>query len=123
MEDLGGLFGPGAHWSVVARTDRSTWGGSNPGAHVAKVAKEFVDEFESWDVQIVNLVAEDDKAFVEGLVKGRGPGQKAYTNTYLMRFIVGDDGKIKDFKEGMDSYEVEAAIASVEEYKKQHSKG
>lgn len=121
MEDLADLFGPEAHWAVVARTDRAHgFGGSKPGPEVAKAAKLFVDEFDSWEVNIVNIATEEDKAFVEGSVKGRGPGPKAYTNTYMMRFIVGDDGKITDFKEAMDAYEVEAAQSSLEEYYKQN---
>ncbi|OQU94356.1 SnoaL-like domain-containing protein [Cladophialophora immunda] len=119
MEDLGKLFAPGGTWAVIAQPARAFWGGVLPGPERAQLSNDFTKNFESWQVGIVNLVAEGDTAFVEGSVRGRGPGNQAYTNTYMMRFIVDADGMITDFKEGMDSYEVEAAIASVEEHQKQ----
>lgn len=123
MDDIEKLFVPGALWTVVARVDRApTFGGTNPVTEVLKGAKAFVDEFENWEIGVKYVVAENEVAFVEASVKGRGPGQKAYTNSYFLRFIVGEDGKVKDFKEGVDAYEVEAAAATIQEYYAQHDR-
>ncbi|KAJ9616189.1 hypothetical protein H2204_013984 [Knufia peltigerae] len=123
MEDILHLFAPGALFTVVSNEERApATGGTKPATKVIPAAKAFVDEFDKWEIVVQRVVAEDDVAFVEASVKGRGPGQKAYTNNYLLRFIVGEDGKIKDFKESMDGYEVEAAAASLQAYYKEHGK-
>ena len=108
------MFSESATWDVVADTKRADWGGPVNAKQRASWAGELLAPFEEWSYNVVSATAEDDRCIVEGLSRGRGPGKCRYDNTYLMKFVV-REGKIVDFKECMDCYQVEAWFASRDE--------
>lgn len=118
LDDMAELFGDTGTWTIIGRKDRALWGGPSNGAELSKGAGSMLLKFDNWRYDIINLIVENDKAVVEGSAVGKGPPPLAYQNKYMMRFIVGEDGKIKDLTEALDAYDIEAYIASMEEWKR-----
>lgn len=54
----------------------------------------------------MDTIAEGNKAVVEGISKGRGPGSTQYNNKYVMVFCLHGE-KIVKFTEALDCYQVE----------------
>lgn len=116
FDDMADLFAPGAMWTIDGRADRCSWGKPSPGRDIVNMAKAFLSRFDNWEIRIVNVIAENDKVAVESYGHGKGPGELEYKNSYLYRFTVASEGKISDFKEWFDAYEVEAGHESMKKY-------
>lgn len=106
--DLDGLFAhfaPGARWDIVGRPDRFAFGGEHTVENAQQMLSGFLPAFREFRFDVVQLIAENNKAVVEGRALGKGPGAKIYKNNFLMLFTL-KDSKIVSISEYFDPFEV-----------------
>lgn len=121
QEDLHRLFAPDAKWSLIGRLDRAPWALEVSGEDLLKRSDNAL-VFETWEFNVENLIIDNNKAVIEASGKGRGPGSLAYNQNFLMRFILNDEGKVKNLRVALDAYEVEAFQANYAEWTKEQDK-
>ena len=61
---------------------------------------------------VESSTADGNSVVIRGTSRGRGPGVVKYDNVYLMHFTISEDGKVVDFEEAMDCYQVDAWFES-----------
>ena len=102
---------PGAHWTIVGRTDRFPFGGTRQREQMLEELAASLAPFSSFSFKIESCAQSGDIAFVEAVAEGIGPNQARYTNRYLMKFTLAD-GLVAEVLEHYDPFE---ALAYVEQ--------
>lgn len=104
-------LGPEARWTIVGRPDRFPFGGTRERSDMLQRLADSLGGFAEFAFEVISAAGNDDVAFIEARVHGRGAGDAVYSNHYLMHFTF-RDGLIADVLEHYDPFE---ALAYVEQ--------
>lgn len=97
-------------WTLPFRADRFAFAGCHSKQGMRELLDGFLGGFRRFSFDILGMIAEDDRVFVQGRSEGEGPGEARYANTYHLLFII-KDGMVHTVREFFDPYEVDAYIA------------
>lgn len=99
----------GASWRMLGRPDRCPFGKIHNREEAYQQLKTFLAIFETFEFTVVSTTAEGDRVAVQAESSGRGPGQKAYKNRYMMLYQL-QNAQIISIDEYFDPLEVFAYL-------------
>ena len=98
-------------WSIPYRPDRFHFAGFRTKPELREMLEGFLGIFESFQFEISNMTAEDDRVIIEAKSQGVGPAGATYQNIYVLVFFI-KDGKAHTVREYFDPFQ---ALAFVEQ--------
>jgi ketosteroid isomerase-like protein len=98
-------------WSIPYRPDRFQFAGFRTKPELREMLEGFLGIFESFQFEISNMTAEDDRVVIEAKSQAVGPAGVPYQNVYVLVFFI-KDGKAHTVREYFDPFQ---ALAFVEQ--------
>src|SRR5579872_4961000 len=95
---------PGARWTLVGKPERFALGGTKDAKDVADMLRVALPGFHEFHFEVLSWAQNGEVVFVEAITRAVGPGTAAYSNTYLMRFVL-EDGLVTKVLEHYDPFE------------------
>ncbi|KAI1415424.1 hypothetical protein F5Y13DRAFT_187532 [Hypoxylon sp. FL1857] len=99
-------FAANANWWINGNPARNPQAGDGSVASRLLNVQSLADNFDTYSLDILNIVAERDSVVAEVMGTGRGPLDLVYVNNVTMSFVLDRDGKIASLREYPDFNEL-----------------
>ncbi|KAK8102454.1 hypothetical protein PG984_015600 [Apiospora sp. TS-2023a] len=128
LDQLVDILGPDALWTIaVDKALAGGYGGSKPAAETIPQASTNLATLDEYSFESHNMVVEGNRAFIDVVAYGKGPGPVEYRQNYAWVFTSSlksevserRQGKITDVKVWCDPNQVKAWAESMGKYKEQ----